>query len=93
MAQGEKIVKGLEVLNEFGIHARPAALIVKTASEFKAELLLEKEGSSVSARSIMGLLTLEGYKGCIITVTAKGTDAAEAVAALEKLFNDRFYEE
>ncbi|MBP7276510.1 MAG: HPr family phosphocarrier protein, partial [Kiritimatiellae bacterium] len=46
--------KTVEVINQYGIHARPAALLVKTASGFQSEILLEKDGARVSAKSIMG---------------------------------------
>lgn len=89
----EKLEKKFEVLNEFGIHARPAALLVKTASEFEADIIIENNGSEVSAKSIMGLLTLEGYQGSVLTVTTEGDDASEAMAAIEVLFIKKFYED
>lgn len=89
----DKIEKKFEVLNEFGIHARPAAMLVKTASAFDAEIMIENNGSEVSAKSIMGLLTLEGYQGSILTVTTEGDDAAEAMKAIEELFVNKFNED
>jgi phosphotransferase system HPr (HPr) family protein len=88
----EKVEKKFEVLNEFGIHARPAALLVKTASSFRADIIIENNGSEVSAKSIMGLLTLEGYQGSILTVTTEGDDAVDAMSAIEALFVNKFYE-
>jgi phosphocarrier protein len=93
MAGSRKISKELSVVNEFGIHARPAALIVQKAGEFDAEIMIEKEGVAVSAQSIMGLLTLEGYKGCLLKVSAEGADAEAALAAIEELFVNKFYED
>lgn len=89
----EKLEKKFEVLNEFGIHARPAALLVKTASEFDSDIIIENNGAEVSAKSIMGLLTLEGYQGTILTVTTEGDDASDAMSAIEKLFVNKFYED
>ena len=86
-------VRNLTILNRFGIHARPAALFVKTASQFDSELLVEKEGSIVSAKSIMGLLTIEGGKGAVLKITAKGADAEEALDALESLVKQKFFED
>ncbi len=83
----------VKVINQFGIHARPAALIVKTASAYKADVYLEKEGEKVSAKSIMGLLTLEGQEGTVFLVSATGADAAEAVAAVADLFEKKFFED
>jgi len=85
--------KKFEVLNEFGIHARPAALLVKTASEFDADIVIENNGAEVSAKSIMGLLTLEGYQGSVLTVRTEGDDALAAMSAIEKLFVNKFYED
>jgi phosphocarrier protein len=85
--------RNLTILNRFGIHARPAALFVKTASRFMSEILVEKEGSIVSAKSIMGLLTIEGSKGAVLKVTATGLDAEEALDALEDLVKQKFFED
>lgn len=81
------------VANEKGLHARPAALLVKTANQFEAEILLEKDGNEVSAKSIISVLTLEGYSGSVIEVKVRGGDAADAMDALQELFDNRFHEE
>lgn len=83
----------MKIGNELGIHARPAALIVKASNRFKSEIVLEKDGNTVSAKSIMGILTIEGYLGSRVKVTATGSDAREALEALEELFAERFFEE
>ncbi|NLB66039.1 MAG: HPr family phosphocarrier protein [Lentisphaerae bacterium] len=80
------------VENQFGIHARPAALLVKTASRFACEILLEKNGVQVNAKSIMGLLTLEGHHGAKLRILATGVDASEAIAAIVDLFERKFHE-
>jgi phosphocarrier protein len=85
--------RNLTILNRFGIHARPAALFVKTASRFASDILVEKEGAIVSAKSIMGLLTIEGSKGVVLKVTATGLDAKEALDALEDLVKQKFFED
>lgn len=85
--------KEVEVLNEFGIHARPAALLVKTASGFACEITIENNGAEVSAKSIMGLLTLEGYQGTMLKIITDGDDASEAMDAMEQLFVNKFYED
>ena len=61
--------------NQYGLHARPAALIVKTASRFEADVCIEKDGNRVSGKSIMGLMTLEAGPGVKLKVTAEGKDA------------------
>ena len=55
------IVKKFKVMNEYGIHARPAALLVKAAGKYECEILIEKDGNKVSCKSIMGLMTIEGF--------------------------------
>ncbi|MFO1492613.1 MAG: HPr family phosphocarrier protein [Kiritimatiellia bacterium] len=83
-----------EVLNAFGIHARPAALFVTTANRFKSDVFVEKDGIRVNGKSIMGLLTLEAHQGSTIVIFAKGADAAEALEALVKVVVvDKFNEE
>ena len=81
------------VRNQYGIHARPAALLVKTASAFRSEIVIAKAGVTVSAKSIMGLLTIEGHHDALLRVTARGPDAAEAIRAIAELFENRFYED
>ena len=87
------LARNLTILNRFGIHARPAALFVKTAGQFKSDILVEKDGSIVSAKSIMGLLTLEGSKGAVLKVTATGPDAEQALDALDELVKQKFFED
>ena len=87
------VVRELKIINRFGIHARPAALFVKTAGHFESDILVEKEGTIVSGKSIMGLLTLEGSQGTILKITATGSDAEEAVDALQELVEAKFYED
>lgn len=82
----------LKIENEYGIHARPAALIVKEAARFTAEIYIEKNGNKVSCKSIMGLMTIEGFPGSWVTITAKGSDAEDALEALEALFVAKFNE-
>ncbi len=87
------IVKNLKVTNEYGIHARPAALLVKAAGKYRCEILIEKDGNTVSCKSIMGLMTIEGCPGSIMKVSATGSDAPEALAEIEELFANKFYED
>jgi phosphocarrier protein HPr len=86
------LTREFHILNKFGIHARPAALFVKTAGRFTAEITVEKEGLIVSGKSIMGLLTLEGYQGARVKVHATGHDAEAALNALQELFDKKFNE-
>ncbi|MGA2925734.1 MAG: phosphoenolpyruvate--protein phosphotransferase [Solirubrobacteraceae bacterium] len=82
------------VLNEIGLHARPAALVVQLAGRFDAQLRLAKAGGAgpVSARSMTGLMTLVARKGDELIATASGPEAAAALAALEELARGGFGE-
>ena len=89
----EFLERKVKVLNQYGLHARPAALIVKTAGKYDSDLFIEKDGNKVSCKSIMGLMTMEGYPGSTMTLTASGPDAGEALDEIEELFNSKFYED
>jgi len=82
-----------EVVNKLGIHARPAARIVKIASIFDSSITLSIEGDSVNAKSIMGVMTLAACRGSIIEVTAEGSDENEAVHSIVDLIGNGFGEE
>ena len=93
VAEVKTVERQVKILNKFGIHARPAALFVKTVSQFQSDVQLEKDGMIASAKSIMGLLTLEGHQGAVLKITATGVDAQEAVTAIEELVKNKFYED
>ena len=92
MADGEQ-TRVFEIRNQYGIHARPAALFVKTAGKFDVDVMVEKDGNSVSGKSIMGLMTLEASRGSKLTVTATGPDAGQLLDELQALFEAGFDEE
>ena len=92
-AAAAALTREVTVLNRYGIHARPAALLVKTATRFACEILIEKNGVRVNAKSIMGLLTLEGNHGAKLKMVATGPGAAEALDALAALFEQKFFED
>ena len=83
----------LSICNQRGLHARASAKFVKTASEFESEIRVSKDGTTVDARSIMGLLMLSAGIGSTIDVEAEGPDAEAAMAALTDLVDRRFDEE
>jgi len=87
------IKQEVEIINRLGLHARPAALLVKTASQFEAEIFFKKADLEVNGKSIMGVMMLAAEKGSIITVTADGKDEKEALAAIIKVFETKFGEE
>ena len=87
------IQKDLKILNRLGLHARPAALIAQTASGFACEIELTKDHVTINAKSIMGVMMLAAEFGSCVRIMAKGSDEEKAVAAMEKLFQDKFNEE
>ena len=74
--------KDFNVIAETGIHARPATLLVQTASKFNSDINLEYKGKSVNLKSIMGVMSLGVGQGSDVTITAEGPDEAEAIAAI-----------
>ena len=83
----------VEICNERGLHARASAKFVKTAAGFDAEVSVSKDGHTVDARSIMGLMMLAAGPGAEIEIVAEGPDAEAAAKALEDLVSCRFDEE
>jgi phosphocarrier protein HPr len=81
------------IKNRAGIHARPAALIVQTASKFKSRVFLEKDGERINGKSIMGIITLGASYNVLIKILAEGEDENDAVDAVKKLFESKFEEE
>jgi phosphocarrier protein len=88
-----KVSKTVTVVNKLGIHARPAAVFAKTANKFKADVFVEKDGETINAKSIMGLMMLAAGPGSKLLVIASGPDAADAVQAIEDLIASKFGEE
>ncbi|MDC7126946.1 MAG: HPr family phosphocarrier protein [Spirochaetales bacterium] len=81
------------IKNRAGIHARPAAMIVQTANEFECDIYLEKDGNSINAKSIMGIITLGAGYNSLVNVKTEGSDEDKALEAIVKLFENRFEEE
>ena len=83
----------VEIVNKRGLHARASAKFVKTAAAFDAEVQVSREGQTVDARSIMGLMMLAAGPGCCIDMSAEGPDAEAALTALAELVAARFDED
>jgi phosphocarrier protein len=83
----------VEIINERGLHARASAKFVKLAAGFDAEVTVSRDGTTVDARSIMGLMMLAAGPGCCIEIVAEGPEANQAVQALVELVEARFHEE
>ena len=81
------------ICNTRGLHARASAKFVKLASSFEAEIQVTRDGVTVDARSIMGLLMLGAGNGCSIDISAEGPDAQEAIDALDDLVARKFDED
>lgn len=80
----------LIVMNDKGLHTRPATELVKCASGFKSNISLSFQDLTVNAKSLLGILMLAASKGSKIRIEADGTDAEEAVTALKELAGDKF---
>ena len=91
-AESPALVQEFVVANRLGIHARVAAQIVRVASRFESVILITKCGITASGKSILDLMTLICPYGSKILISAKGTDAAEALNALAALFQAKFGE-
>lgn len=89
---GGQLVKELVVQNKMGIHARPAAMIVRITNKFKADVFVEKDEEQVNGKSIMGLMMLAAGKGSKVKFIASGDDALLMVNELEALFARKFDE-
>ena len=81
------------IRNRAGMHARPAALLVKTASAFTAQIYIEKDGERINGKSIMGVITLGATYNSQLLLIADGPDELAALDAIERLFENRFEEE
>ena len=87
------IERELAILNRLGLHARAAAKFVQTASRFKSEVKIRKNGEEVDGKSILGLLLLAASQGTQITVAVSGEDEDAAFAAVEGLIIRSFDED
>ena len=84
--------RSVQIVNEAGIHARPAAEIVKTAAKFRAEVSISKDGLDVNARSIMGVMMLAAECGSTVVLRADGDDAQAAIDAIADVIANGFGE-
>lgn len=84
--------KEVEVLNQVGLHARPATFFIQKANEFKSSIWVEKDERKVNAKSLLGVLSLGITKGTAINIIADGADEEEAVTTLVELIASNFTE-
>jgi phosphocarrier protein len=93
LPDSEFLTKELTIANKLGIHARPAALFVKTANRFACEIFVEKDGEKINGKSIMGLMMLAAGPGSKLILHVRGTDAHAAIAEIEALVKRKFDED
>ncbi len=86
------IERSVVIKNRLGLHARPAADFVKTATSYTSDISLGRDGAWVNGKSIMGVMTLAAECGSTVTVRAEGSDAAAAVEALAECLNREYVE-
>jgi phosphocarrier protein len=82
----------VKIINKLGIHARPAAEIVKTAGKFKSDITIVRDDLEVNAKSIMGVMMLAAENGATIALRAIGDDAEAALDALSTVIANKFGE-
>ncbi len=87
------IRKEFTINNKLGLHARPAAMFVKLANRFRADIWVEQDDEQVNGKSIMGLMMLAAPGGSVVAITVEGDDADEAIQALGALVEGGFDEE
>ena len=92
MSDSGSVAMEIGIVNRRGLHARAAAKLVTLAERFSATVELAKDGQSVSARSIMGLMMLGAGPGSTVLLTAEGFDAKEALDAIAALIEAGFHE-
>jgi phosphocarrier protein len=93
MSSASAARRTVEIVNARGLHARASAKFVKAAAQFDAEVKVSREGQTVDAQSIMGLMMLGAGPGSEIEIFAEGPDADAAVDGLAQLVADRFDED
>ena len=82
----------VKVTNRAGLHTRPASMIVRTASRFKSDLFIQKDGYEINGKSIIGVMTLAAEQGSKLTLIFEGVDEEEACKAVQQLFHEGFGE-
>src|SRR5699024_4293173 len=86
------IRKKVTIVNDAGLHARPAAALVKLASSFKSDFYIHMYGYQVNGKSILGVMTLAAEQGAELELEVSGEDEKEAFKAITELINDGFGE-
>ena len=87
------IEEKVEIINSLGLHARPAAQLVKITTRYDCDVFIEKDGMEVNAKSIMGVMMLAAEQGSFIAIKCEGEDQDECMNDLINLIKNKFFEE
>jgi phosphotransferase system HPr (HPr) family protein len=87
------VAQEVTLKNKLGLHARPAAHLVRLAAQYKSKVFLVKDNTRIDAKSIMGVMMLAAEQGASLTIECQGEDEEELLAKLVQLVEDKFYEE
>ena len=88
----EELTRDLKVTSKMGVHARPAAMIVRIANKYEADVYVEKDDEQVNGKSIMGLMMLAAGQGSTLRFMAAGEGAQQMLDEMEALFKREFDE-
>ncbi len=86
------LIQDIQIINKLGLHARASSKFTQTASKFKAEVWVSRNGKRVNGKSIMGLMMLAAAQGATISIETNGLDEQQALDALSELINNYFDE-
>jgi len=86
------VSRDITIINNIGLHARPATFFIQKANTYKASIWIEKEDRKINAKSLLGVLSMGIAKGMTITLTAEGDDEERAISGLIELINTGFSE-
>jgi phosphocarrier protein len=87
------IEREVTIRNKAGLHTRPASMLVRTASQFDADIFLRRDGYEINGKSVIGVMTLAAGQGATLTLVVNGEDEDAAADAIADLFEDGFGEE
>ncbi len=82
----------ITVSNKLGLHARAAAKLTQLADQYESEIHIARQGQRVNAKSIMGVMMLAAGRGSVVQIDAVGSDAQDAIKAIQALFDNKFDE-
>lgn len=86
------VTREVTVMNQAGLHTRPASMIVREAARFKSDFFIEKDGYEINGKSIIGVMTLAAEQGALLKLTFEGEDEAAAADAIANIFATGFGE-